>query len=168
MRSLKSACGISSSLRTAADCQYTEMVLPSQPRVAGAGWPAEESCFKTNPLFCQISAALFVELDKGFKSFIASILAGAFWTVTLSWYRHLPWMAQDQFRGERWKKGVMFRHSVSWVKHLRSLIVMACFEKTQYFSPAEVFLYTLDDRVPASPTSMPRRLSFCIQIMCIS
>lgn len=86
MRSLKSACGISSSLCTAADCQHTEMVLPSRlgwqwcwaSGGAGAGQPAEESCFKTNPLFCQISAASFVGLDEGFKSFIASILAGAF------------------------------------------------------------------------------------------
>lgn len=133
------------------------------------GWRGE--LFQDKSSLCQTSAASLAGPDKWFKSFIASILAAAaFWVVRLSWYRCLPWMAQDQFRSEKW--GKKKRYNVQAFSLVGEAPEITCHddlfrENTVSFSGWSISL-TLDDRVPGSPTSTPHRPSLCIQIRYIS
>lgn len=142
MRYLKSACGIPSSLGMVAGWQCSPMALAPWLRVAallGTWWgrstPASQGKVVSRQILCSVRSQLFSfgGLGKWLESFIATIPAVVLWMATLSWYQHLPWMSQDQFRGGRWKKDTMFRHWVLWVKHLRSLIMMTYSQKV-FFS----------------------------------
>lgn len=65
MRYLKAACGIFSSLCTTADCQYTQMILPSWPRVAvmlgiwqGRSSPARRGGIVSRQILCSVTSQL--------------------------------------------------------------------------------------------------------------
>lgn len=155
MRYLKSACGIPSSLGMVAGWQCSPMALAPWLRVAallGTWWgrstPTSQGKVVSRQILCSVRSQLFSfgGLGQWLESFIATIPAVVLWMATLSWYQHLPWMSQDQFRGERWKKDTMFRHieSCGWSTwdHLSWWPI-----PRKCFSPG-VFLCTLDDHVP--------------------
>lgn len=142
MRYLKSACGIPSCLCTAAGWQGSAMASAPWLRVAAllrAWWgrsrPARLAKVVSRQILCSVRSQLFSFEGPGkwLQPFIAPVPAVALWIAALSWYQHLPWMSQDQFRGERWKKDKMFRHWVLWVMHLGSLIMMTYSQKV-FFS----------------------------------
>lgn len=149
MRYLESACGV------AAGWQCSPVALAPWLRVAAllGTWRGRsthsqprKSCFKTNPLFCQITAVF----TGGARQVIAALYCSC---CCCCFVNGCTFMVSASSLGEsrslqRWKteKDIMFRHRVLWVKHLRSLIMMTYSQKV-FFS--EVFLYSLGDHVPA-------------------
>lgn len=147
---LKSACGISSSLCTAAVSTldwFSPLGLGWQwcrgSGGAEAGQADEESCFKTNPLFVRPQPLHL----RGRTSDLSPLLPVFLLLLLFEWLGFhgigvfLGWLKinSEVKNGEK-KNGIMFRHSVLWVKHLRSLVMMTYSEKTRYLSLAGVFL----------------------------
>lgn len=173
---LKSACGISSSLCTAA-VSTLDWFSPlgwgwQWCRGSGgaeAGQADEESCFKANPLFVRPQPLHL----RGRTSDLSPLLP-VFLLLLFEWLGFhgisvfLGWLKINS----EVKNGEKKQYNVQAFSLVGEAPEITCHddlfrENTVFFSGWSISL-TLDDCVPGSPTSTPHRPSLCIQIRYIS